>query len=232
MRPSKRKALVTLVTGCVLSTTLGVLAFPKLKYYEQPATGNDQPGGIRAGGGGLYGTGCAQDWGVKCSHCHINDNLQQGMITALIDVYPPFVDVNGEEGYVPGERYTFTFDLAGEHLINAENVNGIAVAIEDASGATAGDYFADSGVDSIGCMSAPPADNDPTLMTTYVYGRCHAVLGTGKANAVSWTFDWQAPAAGGGELTLFYGIVDGDSAGDASLGDDVVEGTRKLQEGS
>jgi hypothetical protein len=140
--------------------------------------------------------------------------------------------VSGEDGYVPGERYTFTFDLVDEHLINAENVNGLAVAIEDASGATAGDYFADSGVDSIACTSAAPADDDPTLMTTYVYGRCHAVLGTGKPDQASWTFDWQAPAAGSGELTLYYGLVDGDSSGDSSLGDDVVEGTLRLQEGS
>jgi hypothetical protein len=67
--------------------------------------------------------------------------------------------------------------------------------------------------------------------TTYVYGDCHGVLFVPKVNTVSWTFSWTAPPPGAGELTIYYGVVDGDAHGKSSLGDDVKMGTIKLAEG-
>jgi hypothetical protein len=67
-----------------------------------------------------------------------------------------------------------------------------------------------------------------------LYGDCHAITGFGApkrmVNITTWTFSWQAPAAGAGPITLYWGVVDGDCVMD-SFGDDVKTGTLKLTEG-
>ncbi len=215
-----------------MTVTATVWAFPFLKSWHDPADGNNSSNALRAGAGGIYGTGAVEDWGIKCSHCHIDDSKQQGGIQALVDVSPSWIDVGGEDGYLPGERYTFTVQMMGEHLINNENHNAMAMVIEDTSGMRAGEYFTDSGVDSMVCPTSAPPKSDTTLRTTYVYGDCHGVLPTEAMDLTSWTFDWVAPAAGTGEVTVYYGMVDGNSGGESSLGDDVTEGKLVLVEGS
>lgn len=230
-----RILLGSLAAVAAVSVSAHVGAFPFLKSWHDPADGNSQPNNVRAGGGGIYATGAAQDWGLKCSHCHIDNGGQQGMITAMVDVDPPFTVVNGEQSYSPGQRYTFTFDMMGEHLGmpgTDNNHNSIAVVFEDAGGARAGEYYTDSGVDSVVCQQMAPNPNDGTLRSTYVYGDCHGILSTEQNDVTTWTFDWEAPAAGTGEVTVFYGMVDGNSHAESSLDDDVVEGIIKLTEGS
>lgn len=206
-------------------------AFPFLRSWHEPSHGNT-PGSIRGGGGDIYGTGSAQDWGIKCSHCHIEGD---GTIGADIDVNPAFQMLDGEYAYTPGQRYIVTVSMTGEHKgLNQgdDNLNGVAVVIEDANGDTAGDYYADSGVDSTNCPSSAPPSDDSSLMSTYVYGDCHGVLFTEERNLTTWTFDWVAPNAGTGDVTLFFGLVDGDSHGKSSLDDDVKEGAIAILEGS
>jgi hypothetical protein len=230
-----RTLLVSLAAVAAVSVSAHVGAFPFLKSWHDPSHGNSQPMNIRAGGGGIYGSGAAQDWGIKCSHCHIDNADQQGAISATFDVSPPFDMVNGEQAYSPGQRYTVTVDLVGEHLGTAgmnDNHNSLAVVFEDASGDRAGEYYTDSGVDSIVCQQMAPPKDDASLRSTYVYGDCHGILATEQNDVATWTFDWEAPAAGAGEVTIFYGMVDGNTHADSSLDDDVTEGTIRLTEGS
>jgi len=234
-----KKLIYLLPALFVLTLSLGVGAFPFVKSWHDASDGNNYQTSTRAGGGGIYGTGAAQDWGIKCSHCHIKG---EGLIDVSFDVFPSFTDVGGEEGYLPGERYTITVNLLGEHRgldnmqngtpVPDDNRNGMVAVIENVSGGTAGIYHTDSGVSSDNCPSVAPNKNDATLMTTYVYGDCHGVLFTEHNRQTSWTFDWEAPAAGAGDVTIYWGVVDGDWQADSSLDDDVKEGTIRLLEGS
>jgi len=230
-----KKLIFLLPALFVLTLSLGVGAFPFLKTWHDASDANNYQDYTRAGGGGIYGTGSTQDWGIKCSHCHIEG---EGLIDVSFDVFPSWTDVGGLEGYVPGERYTITVNLLGEHrgLTNPdppnENKNGMVAVIEDASGQTAGIYHTDSGVSSDNCPPDPPPKTEPTLMTTYVYRDCHGVLFTEHNETTSWTFDWEAPAAGTGDVTIYWGVVDGDWDAKSSLDDDVKEGTIRLAEGS
>ena len=233
-----------------------VFAFPTANFWHMPAAGNvPNPtpydvtlvaGPNRAGAGGIYGTGGARDYGIKCSDCHVQtNNPNAGLIDATVTPVPPWQNVGGENGYLPGQQYVITVNLLNEHLgsdVGAPgNNNGFALAIEDASGNPAGVYVTDSGERSDACSATDPQVNSNTF-TTVVWGDCHAVLFTGlyqpggastpNVGRLSWTFDWIAPAAGAGDLTVFYGVVDGDTAAESSLDDDVKEGTIPLREGS
>jgi hypothetical protein len=64
-----------------------------------------------------------------------------------------------------------------------------------------------------------------------MYGDCHGILPLQLPHLTSWKFTWVAPAAGAGDLTLYLGMVDGNSDGDSSLNDDTLEKTMPLKEG-
>jgi hypothetical protein len=228
-----RKLIFALViVASVLGSAAAVVAFPTVQYWHMPASG--RAGQNRAGAEGIYGTGGRTDFGVKCSHCHIEP---EGLIDLAVDAVPAFGDVGGERAYAPGQRYTLTVRLIGEHLIaGAENRNGMALTIEDASGRRAGRFISDAGQDSSNCPQSDPypagGTKQPATKTTVLYGDCHAVLPLGHARMTSWTFDWVAPSAGAGGLTMFVAVVDGDTGGESSLADDVVERALPLHEGS
>lgn len=219
----KKHLPLGIITATLLSSAT-VVGFPFLKSWHEPS---DQ---VRAGGGDIYGTGSAQDWGILCSHCHIDG---AGKVDAKLDFAPAFKTVNGQKAYVPGTKYKVTVNMLNEHLgLNqgADNLNGAVVAIENQAGKTAGVYISDNNVRSDKCPSASPAKDPPG--STYVYGDCHGVLFVPHPNITTWTFDWIAPAKSSGDLTLFYGVVDGDANGLSSLDDDVKEGKLKLVEGN
>ncbi len=209
-------------------------------WYDPANGGNAPPGDMNAimpGGGGILGTGGARDYNITCANCHLNDKGQQGQIDGALAWNPPLPTVNGQRAYQPGQRYTVTFQLLGEHLGKSGcgpyvtgNINNFAAAFEDASGRPAGVLSSDSGQTATACPSRAPSVNGGTTM---LYGDCHAVFSMGGDKAdvgrTSWTFTWQAPQAGGGPITISWGVVDGDCMMD-SLDDDVKVGTTKLVE--
>ena len=223
-------ALAILVGSALLP--LGARAFPREDFWHMPASG--VAGTNRAGAGGIYGTGGRTDFGVRCSHCHVRG---AGTIDVRIDAAPAFTDLGGGDlGYVPGQRYAITVNMLGEHarhMPTAMDVNGFALTVEDASGRVSGRFVTDAGQDSMSCPSSNPYPMPamrPAGRTTFMYGDCHAVLFLGHARLTRWSFDWIAPAAGAGDLTMFAGLVDGDTGGDSSLEDDTVERTYALRE--
>jgi len=223
------KLVLTLLALAAAMVAARANAFPFIPSWSEGADVNAPP--YRGGAGGIYGTGSQHDWGIKCSHCHIGS---PGMIDLEFVIFPDWANVGGDPAYVPGERYTITMNMIGEHLGDpTDNRNGVNVVIEDAVGDRAGHYYTDSGVDSVNCLPAYP-DPDPPRVTTYTYYDCHAVLAAGTPSAIltSWTFDWEAPAAGTGDVTIFWGAVDGDKNDLSSLDDDVKEGVIQLREGS
>lgn len=219
-----------LVGMVIVAGSAAVSAFPASRSWHEPATG--RAGVNRAGAGGRYGTGGRTDKGIKCSHCHIKGEGKIGMTLAAS---PAFVKVAGEDGYVPGLRYTITIAMTGEHRNPGptNNANGMAATVENASGKRAGRLIADAGQDSMACPTADPyaATPLPAGRTTFLYGDCHGVLPLHHMGLTQWRFDWVAPPAGAGGLTIFVGMVDGNAGGDSSLDDDTAERTFPLREG-
>ena len=216
----------------VVAASAMVWAFPAPQFWHQAATG--RAGVNRAGAAGRYGTGGRTDKGIKCSHCHIQG---EGKIGVTLAANPPFASVGGEDRYTPGQRYTLTITMTGEHRnagTTINNNNGMAATIENASGQRAGRFVADAGQDTAACPAANPYPTTagmPAGKTTFMYGDCHGVLPLSFRGLTQWKFDWIAPAAGAGNLTVFVGMVDGNAGEESSLLDDAAERTFPLREG-
>ena len=202
-------------------------AFPTPQYWHMPASG--VAGQNRAGAEGIYGTGGPADYGIQCAHCHID---APGMIDLDFQVSPPFQQNGNQSYYQPGITYDVVVTMTGEHLKNpmGKSLNGIAVSFEDPGGNTAGVVRDDNGHASSSCPTAAPATK-PTG-STFIYGDCHGVLFVDHENAVTWQFQWVAPGPGGGQVTMWYGGVDGNQVAESSLDDDVVQGSLVLLEGT
>jgi hypothetical protein len=227
------KLLTVCFLVCIGGFVTAAWAFPFNKSWHESATG--VAGTNRAGAGGFYGTGGRTDKGIKCSHCHIKS---EGKVGVNVTAVPAFVVAAADTKYVPGQRYTITVQLTGEHLRpgTMNNKNGMTATIENASGQRAGRFIADAGQDTNACPATNPYPGgagpvSPVGKTTFMYGDCHGVLPLDHPGLTQWVFDWVAPAAGAGQLTLFIGAVDGDSDGSSSLDDDVAERALQLREG-
>lgn len=226
------KKTIAFIIAASVVLPAGALAFPFLFSWHQPADGNPTTPMGRAGAGGIYGTGSAKDYGITCANCHING---QGTIGATITPAPAFTKMNGLDAYKPGQQYTITVAMTGEHRgLNQmnNNLNGMALTIEDQGGKPSGVFASDTTPPVTSTACQPTAPNPaPAAGTTYVYGDCHGVVYIPRPNGTQWTFSWTAPKAGSGQLTMFYGVVDGDADGKSSLDDDTKIGTLKLVEG-
>ena len=133
--------------------------------WHTKATGNAPSN--RTGSEGQYGTGGRTDKGVKCAHCHIKG---AGTIAVNVTAVPVFPTANGDTKYVPGQRYTMTVTMTGEHRAKKmectgaacgtmNNRNSMALTIENASGVRAGRFIADAGQDTMTCPVANPYAN-------------------------------------------------------------------------
>ncbi|MEP7125408.1 MAG: hypothetical protein ABJE95_31035 [Byssovorax sp.] len=225
------------VTGAVVAFTsisAGVHAFSNAGEWHEPADGPF------AAGGDIHGTGSNHDWGITCAHCHTNDKQQQGKIDFTIVASPAFGKKNGLDSYVPGTTYQITTAMVGEHLGMglSTNFNGFGLTIEDQSGTTQGIFMSDETPpkSSVNCVAVPTLVPDAIVKgSTTVRGDCHTLVSLAKTDVTTWHFSWQAPPAGAGQLTIYYGVVDADYTTNgstrSSLGDDVKIGTKKLVEG-
>src|SRR4029079_4622584 len=108
----KRNAMALALAASVVFSGAVALAFPFGKSWHDPATGSQSNGG-RAGAGGIYGTGSATDHFITCTNCHIKSI---GQIDAKITPPPAWEKVNNQDAYKPGQAYSMTIDMTGEHL--------------------------------------------------------------------------------------------------------------------
>lgn len=208
----------------------GVVTASALRAFPNVANWSDDPSqSVHCGNGGIYATGGVKDWGITCAMCHINDVAQQGSITATTTFSPPLAAGNK---YSQGVTYSVTIHLIGEHLGLADqtnNKNGMTATIEDANGVSVGAMAGDMAA----CATAAPSLPDGAYPgTTYVYGAgCHNVSSLGKQGPglTQWTFKWTAPTVDPGPITMFYGVVDGNTD-KKSLGDDVKMGKLALSQ--
>ncbi len=145
-----------------------------------------------AGGAGrIYYVGTPLERGWDCTMCHVDP---PGKIRLQVDVEPSslFEDFR----YVPGETYRFTVRLQGEHLglqAGRSNFNALALAFADPEGIYQG------GINGF----------DPN---EFFDGRGAIASAGTRVGATDWTFQWTAPDAGIGPVSLYLGAVDGNGA--------------------
>src|SRR5262245_58553308 len=126
----KKIAMIAGLAVAGLATASGLKAFPNTDNWT-----DDPSQGLHCGGGDIWGNGSVKDWGITCTHCHINDKNQQGSITAQITFSPA---LSGGH-YATNTDYTVTVKLVGEHLGIADpanNLNGFTARFEDVNGNT------------------------------------------------------------------------------------------------
>lgn len=165
----------------------------------------------QGGGGDLFYTGALRGKGYDCAICHVDPAAQ---IAIELVSEPPLAGA-----YTPGVEHAITLTMVGEHRgfgAVANRNTFLAEVVTDAD-VSAGSFAAD--LDRFELV-----DGD-------------RVLASAAGAETTWSFTWQAPAAGAGALTFHVGIVDGDGAGDpvrASTdpnGDDVAMLALRLCEG-
>jgi hypothetical protein len=213
----------TFIVAIVLAITAApALAWdgPDLWYAEATA---DSPGG-----GGIIGTGGGHDYGVKCSHCHVErptTSLAFGM-----QFSPALLGTTNDPIYAPGQRYTITASMTNATLGTScpdpygKNVDNFAAAFEDVNGAAVGVLESDTGGIATSCPQTVPMPDDPG--TTAITKDCKVVFSKGTENVQTYTFYWTAPTTG--DVNIFWGAVDGDCLM-MSMEDAVVEGTMVLR---
>lgn len=227
-----------------LSMVSAASAFPHLYMWIDPANGHPSSAGQPApGGGGIYGTGGAKDYGITCAHCHTN---APGMVGTTIAPTPAWQTLPGGSAYKPNTKYRIVVTLTNEtkNPGTTNNLNGFALTIENQSGVGVGMFATDAAtpITTMNCtntrvlgaaeMALVTAGTTTYMISPANTGGCYTVVSVPKAGATSWSFDWTSPAAGTGPVTIFYGVVDGDKAGTDSSGDDVKQGTVRLLEGA
>jgi hypothetical protein len=237
MKYFKQIAIIGGLALAGLATAGALRAFPNASTF-----GGNPSQDIHCGSGDIYGTGSTEDWGIQCSHCHINNGNQQGLLASKLTWSPALGAGNTyQAGVTYNVTLTMTSQVAGGELGIGKpntNKNGIAVIIEDANGAAAGQLLGDTQTSCPTAFPTLPSGSplpDPAVPgassgSTFAFGDCHAVSSLGFYNPAptAWRFKWKAPSAAGQALTLYYGMVDGD--GDqTSLGDDVKQGKIFLQ---
>jgi hypothetical protein len=221
--------------GILLALVAALTAWTgSARAWDGPGMWTNPADAAFPGGGGIYATGGQGDYAITCAHCHIGSTKQIG---ATITAAPPFQTAGLGTAYKPGQAYTITVALTGEHLgLGAcgqymSNANGFAATVEGGNGLPTGVLSSDSGQSAASCPAANPTG--VTTGTSVTYGDCRVAVARGglPAGAKSWTFGWTAPAVGAGAATLYVGVVDGDCSM-SSLGDDVAMIAQPLAEGN
>lgn len=118
-----------------------------------------------------------------CTDCHLSFPLNSGSgQLALLD--------GPAEGYEPGQTYRLRVSLSDPDAIRW----GFELTSLDASNAPAGDL-----------TSVDGNTQTSTALTGREYVK-HTAIGTanGRPGSNEWTFDWVAPAAGTGAVTLWF----------------------------
>src|SRR5262245_50363975 len=146
----------------------------------------DKPAGA-GGGGGIFYTGAARERGWDCTACHTNAPHK---IQIRLDASS---DLLTDLRYTPGQTYTFTATLVGEHLgqqSSTANYNSLAIAFVDAKNNDAGTL-------------AGYAPDD-----FYTAGSATITSAGTRVGVTQWTFRWTAPSARSGPVTIHAAAVD------------------------
>lgn len=140
-------------------------------------------------------TGSPGDGGATCAQCHSGTAQSTSSWT--------FSTVPGT-GYMPGSTYTIT--VVGQHTSTVARF-GFEATVEDNSGSKAGILI----------------NTDPTrtaLVGMDYIGHTFTGLAPISSTNNSWSFDWVAPLAGTGDVTVYVALNAAD--GNSGTGGDVI----------
>jgi hypothetical protein len=145
------------------------------------------------GADGIFFAGAPLEHGWTCTACHQDT---PGQIEIHLDVQP--ASLFQGYAYTPGTTYAFTATMIGEHLglgSPMSNYNSVAVEFVDAQGIPSGSIT-----------------NAPQFHQTFGVDTPIMACDGKVPGLTSWSFDWTAPAAGAGTITLYLAAIDGNGA--------------------
>jgi len=148
-------------------------------------------------------SGSPGDGGATCTQCHSGSAQAQG---GLISTTIPFT------GYEAGQTYTVTVTA------NMSGISkyGFELTAESAGGIKQGTF-----------VVTDPARTKKVNGGTAVTHTSGGTVASG--NAISWSVDWTAPAAGAGQIT-FYTALNATNSNGSTSGDQIYTGSRAVSE--
>ncbi len=209
-------------------------AFPTGMQFDMDPVKND-------GAGGIAFTGSPRFIGHACDVCHTDPARTIG---AKLESDHPEIFT---DGWKPGMQYHLRVVLKDQHAAadvaaNGDNCgfaampytrcdqNGFALEIDNEIGAPQGKFTPVSGGACVTGMAPPDVD---AYVLTDGSAATHSGIHHGQT---AWDVCWTAPAAGGGTLTAYVAVVDGNGGTGTqdfpsdTLGDDVFAGAVPMPE--
>ncbi len=140
---------------------------------------------------------------ANCTFCHTaTPQTSLGIITSNVPV----------TGYIPGAIYTITATIS----VTGINKFGFEVSTRNSTGSQNGTIIV--------------TDTSQTILVGFSPQHIsHKLLGTAGAGSKTWTFNWIAPIAGSGNVTLYGAFVAANSSG-TNDGDQVFLSSLLIQE--
>jgi hypothetical protein len=141
-----------------------------------------------------------------CAVCHGGSNVtaKTGWITS---------DIDTTIGYVPGKKYTITASIVN----TSSNVSGFEIVALNSSNANMGTATLIS-----------PAYTSSTIGSG---GRNYVIQTFSGTSQKKWSFNWTAPAAGKGKVTI-YGTFNAANGDGSSGGDIIYTSKMSIKEGT
>lgn len=212
-----RRAWQRSLTAAALAFVAAIASPSVARAYHAGAMFDRPPGA--GGGGGIFYTGSPLEHGWNCTLCHED---APGKVRVLLKVEPS--ELFQTFTLVPGQTYSFTATLDGETLGKSSplsNYNTIAASFTDAKGIPVG---------SVGGFAAED----------FYSGNASTIVSAGqKVGVTSWSFQYTAPDASAGPVTLHLAAVDGNGANSPPtktltdpFGDDVFVAAVNFQAGA
>ncbi len=158
-------------------------------------------------GGAIIGTAGAPGES-NCTLCHSGTAIPNSSVTTI-----NFSGANNK--YVPGSTYTVTVTIA-----SASPKNGFeTTALEDAGNTSAGTWVITDATNTQFKTGTVPSNGTRNYVT-------HTAAGNSQT---TWSFDWTAPAAGTGDVTIYTSGMIANGNGSTS-GDEVHLNKLTIQE--
>lgn len=165
--------------------------------------GHGNPSGAPAGASGSPADGGIATGTCGRSSCHnVATTQQPGMITSNIP----------NTGYVPGQTYTITGTITVANKVKW----GFQMSPQNNAGQLQGQIVVTNSTDT------------KIVSTKYI---THKTAGTGGQGTRSWSFDWVAPTAGTGAVTIYGSFLAANNDG-GDGGDLVFASNLTVQEGT
>jgi hypothetical protein len=209
---------MSMMRTAALAAAVVAVALAAAEAHAYHGAGAFATSANEGGGSGNYFIGSRRFKGYDCTMCHVDP---PGRIAVDLSSGQPELFTDGI--YTAGATYRIHVTLRGQHL-SGDNNTFLAEVVDD-TGLSAGSYALVPDTKGVSLVDAGRIVNGHSFNEGFA--------------PRTWSFDWRAPAAGSGPVTLHVGMVHGDLGGDDGvppvvdpLGDDTVMVAARLCEGA